>query len=1299
MITKLSRFLTGVLEAGWLVAVISVPLFFNIHSERVFEPDKISILRSIAVLMLFAWVVRFIDQGDWRDWKRLSWSDEDSIWKTPFFLPIFALVFVYFISSLFSITPRISWLGSYQRMQGTYTMLAYLVYFVAVVTTINGRLQVKRIPTAVIITSIPIAFYGVIQHFGLDPLPWGGDVIARVAGNMGNAIFIAAYLIMVVPLTLGRIIDAFTNILVDEHLSYADVTRSAVYIFVLAIQLLAIYWSGSRGPLIGLAVALFSFILVLLVSLRNLKGEDKSFSPIDALFALLPVIPPIIFLMLSGIIGNIATPMLSFIVFLGTAALSIGLMLLLVLLRKGWGWLWLSWLLLTTFLAIWLLIFNIPTKSLERAAEMPMIGGMFEEQIIWKELPQVGSYGRMLDPSQNRGREKSNRVRVLIWQGVVDLISPHSPLNFPDGSTDRFNFWRPIIGYGPESMYVAYNRFYPAELATVEARNASPDRSHNETFDALVITGLAGLLAWQVLYLMVFYYGFNYLGVVRTRRDLWVLIGAWIGGAFLGAILSVTLFDPIYLGVAIPTGTILGLVFYLFYYALFNQPSASNSSVPAQFSLFQADHLLVNALLAAVLAHYVEVHFGIAVASTRLHFFLYIALISVIAYKLPQDSLSINGRISEKTRQSRYLTSQKESVWGSVLGWTFLLALLIGTMGYNFVNYVLPADKSIETGTDLQAWNILYQSLFVNPQRNFVDSPFIFVMVLLSWVLGVLILLSERIRQMATSLKIPSVTKLSPTRSRLVFIGFLTLGLLGLAQRFLFTPSPGSTGVLVRSLFLFGGIISLWVAWSFIRTHDGARLAGLVVVIVGLLMVMPLLITGMLAPAIILAVICGTLLYLLWDPEFKPIVLPPILLALASLTIGLIYTYFHALLLREVSLYLLFLQGIEPLSTLFRFVFRPSGQVTNLEQARLLEARQVIRLISFYYLFLFTMLILAGYTFAGRSIALVRSRGRSVAFAGAIMAMILITLLIHQTNLKPVQADMLFKRGRPFDEVATQDQNPLLWNVAIAIYEEALRMVPFEDYYYLFLGRALLERSAVAETKEEQLTLLTDAESRLIEARDINPLNTDHTANLARLNARWAVSSDDPDQRVERLDRAESYYRSALEISPQNSVIRNEYARLAFDLGRDCDLAIDIFRESLAHDPFYAATFFSFSDVLASCAEAQSVEAEAQELYQYAIESLEAGLSIEPEQARAWLLLGQINQRLTRFGDALEAFEQARQLNEQSGMATWNLDFLEAAVYREMGDISRSRAMAEQALQTAPTDIALQIEEFLDTLE
>ena len=402
-----------------------------------------------------------------------------------------------------------------------------------------------------------------------------------------------------------------------------------------------------------------------------------------------------------------------------------------------------------------------------------------------------------------------------------------------------------------------------------------------------------------------------------------------------------------------------------------------------------------------------------------------------------------------------------------------------------------------------------------------------------------------------------------------------------------------------------------------------------------------------------------------------------------------------------MSLYLLFIQGIEPLSTLFTLFFRPEGSITTVEQARVLEAKQVTRLISFYYLFLFTMLLLAGLTFVRRSITLAKSPGRKIAYGAVVLAFLLAVFFVRETNLKPVQADMVFKRGRPFDDAATREptQNPLLWNAAVAIYEEALALAPLEDFYYLFLGRALLERSTLAETNEERLALLNQAEQRLFEARDINPLNTDHTANLARLYTRWAVATGDPGESALLLDQAESQYRSALEISPQNSIIRNEYARLAFDLRRDCDLSIEIFRESLARDPFFADTFFNFSDVLTACAEAQGNEAAAQELYQYAIESLEAGLGILPKQVRGWLLAGQINQRLSRYDASLEAFEQARSLNEQSGQPTWNVDFLEADVYREMGDNPQARALAEQALKTAPADIALQIETFLDTLE
>ena len=375
MDSKLSRLCEGFLEAGWLATLITVPLFFNIHSERVFEPDKTALLRSLAVAMVLVWLVKFVEQRGWQQASRLRWRAADSLWRIPFVLPVLVIALVYLVASLFSITPRASWAGSYQRLQGTYTTLAYIAIFAVMASTIETRVQVRRAITAVIITSIPVSFYGLLQHFGLDPLPWGGDVTARVAGHMGNAIFIAAYLIMVVPLTLARIVDAFTNILGDEELSYADVVRAAVYVFALAMQVLAIYWSGSRGPLIGLGVGLFSFMLVLLVSLRNTAVDSGATMRKGILAALAVVLLPLLALGFANTLNALTSPTLGFAVFVGALFFSGMVIFLLIALRRGWQWLWLSWLFLVLIAAGWLLLFNVPAERTQSLARLPVVGG------------------------------------------------------------------------------------------------------------------------------------------------------------------------------------------------------------------------------------------------------------------------------------------------------------------------------------------------------------------------------------------------------------------------------------------------------------------------------------------------------------------------------------------------------------------------------------------------------------------------------------------------------------------------------------------------------------------------------------------------------------------------------------------------------------------------------------------------------------------------------------------------------------------------------------------------------------
>jgi len=137
--TKLSAFCDKVLEIGWLLALIITPLFFNVYSSRVFEPDKLTTLRTVALIMAAVWGVKTIEE-------RVSGQHESELtWRTPLVFPTLFVVAVYLLSTLLSVTPRVSLLGSYQRLQGTYTTLAYIVVFLIILQRLRTRAQLDRL--------------------------------------------------------------------------------------------------------------------------------------------------------------------------------------------------------------------------------------------------------------------------------------------------------------------------------------------------------------------------------------------------------------------------------------------------------------------------------------------------------------------------------------------------------------------------------------------------------------------------------------------------------------------------------------------------------------------------------------------------------------------------------------------------------------------------------------------------------------------------------------------------------------------------------------------------------------------------------------------------------------------------------------------------------------------------------------------------------------------------------------------------------------------------------------------------
>jgi hypothetical protein len=270
MPTKLSRICEGLMEATWLAAVVLIPLFFDVYSSRIFEPDKIAILRSLALLVVGAWFVKVVEENGIR-WERLEpgRSQVAEFLKIPLVVPVLLLILSYTLATAFSVMPRTSLLGSYQRLQGTYTTFSYLVIFAALLVNLRKRSQVDRLITTIILVSMPIALYGFLQKYRLDPIPWGGNVSARIASNMGNSIFVAAYLVMVFPLTLGRIVEATQAILRNAPQMALNIAKTTIYMFILGLQLFALYMTQSRGPALGWFASFFFVILMLSLRWRK----------------------------------------------------------------------------------------------------------------------------------------------------------------------------------------------------------------------------------------------------------------------------------------------------------------------------------------------------------------------------------------------------------------------------------------------------------------------------------------------------------------------------------------------------------------------------------------------------------------------------------------------------------------------------------------------------------------------------------------------------------------------------------------------------------------------------------------------------------------------------------------------------------------------------------------------------------------------------------------------------------------------------------------------------------------------
>jgi len=258
--SRIAAYCDSAIRAALLAVVIVVPLFFNKYASNAFEPEKVFILRSLALVVLVAWLAHKISDNR----IRLDTLKLQPLMLQPLLLPILFWVAVSILSTAFSIDSRLSFWGTYIRGMGLYTLLSCLVIFAATADRMRSLARIEQLITTIVLVSVPISLYGIGQRFGIEPITvlTRETEAFRVTSHLGHPVFLAAFLVLVFPLIIARILILLYGEAPDKQRRQAKTILTLSYAAVGLLLLAALLFTGSRGPLLGLGVGSIVFILL-----------------------------------------------------------------------------------------------------------------------------------------------------------------------------------------------------------------------------------------------------------------------------------------------------------------------------------------------------------------------------------------------------------------------------------------------------------------------------------------------------------------------------------------------------------------------------------------------------------------------------------------------------------------------------------------------------------------------------------------------------------------------------------------------------------------------------------------------------------------------------------------------------------------------------------------------------------------------------------------------------------------------------------------------------------------------------
>lgn len=171
-----------------------LPLIFTTTTCALFEPVKLTLLRTVTVICLGLIVI-----------KSVLFPSSFRADRTVFDLPLFFLALAGLLITAASPVFHTSLWGDLYRYEGYITWLNYLFLFYLASRIVQTEQKERLLILAFISALAFVSIYGLVQFCGFDFIPWNPALVEldRVFSTFGNPVFLGAFLTLAVPVSVG----------------------------------------------------------------------------------------------------------------------------------------------------------------------------------------------------------------------------------------------------------------------------------------------------------------------------------------------------------------------------------------------------------------------------------------------------------------------------------------------------------------------------------------------------------------------------------------------------------------------------------------------------------------------------------------------------------------------------------------------------------------------------------------------------------------------------------------------------------------------------------------------------------------------------------------------------------------------------------------------------------------------------------------------------------------------------------------------------------------------------------------